>query len=107
MITLSFSDTGLSAMSIEGIQSVFSRYPEIEKAILYGSRAKGNFRKGSDIDRTLEGRLLTLTLLNQIDTELDELLLPYHIDLSIRHKIKNTDLLDHIDRVGKLFYVKE
>ncbi|MFO7825980.1 MAG: nucleotidyltransferase domain-containing protein [Cyclobacterium sp.] len=107
MITLSISDTGLSAKSIESIQSVFARYPEIEKAILYGSRAKGNFRKGSDIDLTLEGRLLTLTMLNQIHTELDELLLPYQIDISIRHKIKNADLLNHIDRVGKLFYEKE
>ncbi|MEX2565400.1 MAG: nucleotidyltransferase domain-containing protein [Cyclobacteriaceae bacterium] len=106
MNSLMITDTGLAGQTIEAIQSVFVRYPQIDKAILYGSRAKGTYRKSSDIDLTLEGGALTLSLLNKIDTELDDLLLPYQIDLSIRHKIGNTDLQDHIERVGKVFYNK-
>ena len=84
----------------------FSKYPQIEKATLYGSRAKGNYRNGSDIDLTLKGEALTLSILSKVETELDDLLLPYKIDLSIHHKIENPDLLEHMDRVGIVFYEK-
>ena len=47
--------SGLPAASIKAVQQVFHRYPGIRQAILYGSRAKGNFRPGSDIDLTLKG----------------------------------------------------
>lgn len=106
MTTITSTGTGIPTRSIEAIKSVFAHYPQIDKAILYGSRAKGTYGKGSDIDLTLEGNLLTLTLLNKVESELDDLLLPYQLDLSIRHKIENTDLQDHIERVGKLFYNK-
>jgi len=60
--------------------------------ILYGSRARGNYRNGSDIDLALVGKELDLTTLFKVETELDDLLLPYKIDLSIHHKIENPDL---------------
>ena len=82
----------------------FGKYLEIDEAILYGSRAKGNCRNGSDIDLTLKGRNLTLSQLFKIETQLDDLLLPYKIDLSIYHKIENLDLIEHIKRVGITFY---
>ncbi len=99
-------DTGLKPETTEAIKRVFTKYPKIEKAILYGSRALGTYRNGSDIDLVLVGSDLTFSLLNKIDTEIDDLLLPYKIDLSIRHKIENEDLLKHIERVGKVFYKK-
>ncbi|WP_293013047.1 nucleotidyltransferase domain-containing protein [Mongoliibacter sp.] len=74
--------------------------------MLYGSRAKGNYRPGSDIDLTLLGESLDLTELQKIEIELDDLMLPYKIDLSIHHKIQNSDFLEHIQRVGKIFYEK-
>lgn len=95
---------GLSAEVIARIIQIFQKYPEITKAILYGSRAKGNYKPGSDIDLTLEGDGLGFDLLNKIKTELDDLLLPYMIDLSIKHEIENQDLLEHIERVGVEFY---
>lgn len=98
---------GLKEKHINAIHSVFEHYPEIEKAILYGSRAKGNYRNGSDIDITLKGEHLTLSLLFAIETVLDDLLLPYKIDLSIYHKIENPDLIEHINRVGLTFYLKK
>jgi predicted nucleotidyltransferase len=97
---------GLSASTIDKITSVFENYPEIEKAILYGSRAKGNYRKGSDIDITLEGEKLTISKLFKIENELDDLLLPYMIDLSIYHKLKSQGLIEHIQVCGKELYAK-
>lgn len=98
---------GLKHKTITAIQEVFARYPQIEKVILYGSRAKGTYRKGSDIDLTLIGKDLDLTTLFEIEGTLDDLLLPYKIDLSIYRKIENADLLAHITRVGVVFYERE
>ena len=95
---------GLSNEIINRIHSVFRKYPEIENATLYGSRAKGNYKPYSDIDLTLEGKNLSLNLIHQIAVDLDDLLLPYFFDLSIKEKINNPDLLDHIKRVGMEFY---
>lgn len=95
---------GLKRSTIEQIKAVFSRHPQVERVILYGSRAKGNYRAGSDIDLTIVGNSLTLSDLFQIEHELDELLLPYKIDLSLFHQIDNPELLEHIGRVGQIFY---
>lgn len=95
---------GLKIATIQAIQDVFKKYPTVEKAILYGSRAKGNYRPGSDIDLTLVGKQLNLTTLQKIENELDDLLLPYKIDLSLHKQIQNKELLDHIERVGKVFF---
>lgn len=95
---------GLKPHTIKAIQGVFAKYPNIEKTILFGSRAKGNYRNGSDIDLTLVGSNLTLSQQFAIETEIDDLLLPYKMDLSIFHKIENQDLIDHINRVGITFY---
>ena len=97
---------GLKLKDRNLIWSVFARYPELEKAILYGSRAKGNYKSYSDIDLTLIGKKLDLTLQNKIENELDDLLLPFKFDISIYNKISNSDLLGHIDRVGKEFYTR-
>jgi len=95
---------GLKDEVIERIRGVFRKYPEIEMAILYGSRAKGEHKPSSDIDLTLKGENLTETIRNQISLDLDDLLLPYLIDISIHAHIGNKDLMEHIDRVGKEFY---
>ncbi len=71
---------------------------------MYGSRAKGNYSAGSDIDITLKGEELDLEQLNKINIDLDDLLLPYTFDLSILHQISNPELIEHIERVGKFFY---
>ena len=97
---------GLELEDIEAINKVFSKYPEIEKVILYGSRAKGNYRRDSDIDLALKGGKLTLSLLFIIEGELDDLLLPNKLDLTIYHKIGNPDFLEHIKKFGILFYEK-
>ena len=92
--------SGLSAPAIAAIRQVFARHANIEQAILYGSRATGRYRPGSDIDLALLGDALTLDELLRIEGELDDLMLPYRIDLSILQRIENVALLDHIRRVG-------
>lgn len=95
---------GLKENQIQQILSVFSKFKEIDKAILFGSRAKGNYRPSSDIDLVLIGDKLNLTLLNQIELELDDLYIPNYFDISIFHQISNQDLIDHINRVGIVIY---
>jgi len=97
---------GLKKETIEKINQIFARHKAVEKVFLYGSRAKGNYKKGSDIDLTLIGENLNLRFLNKISLDLDDLLLPYKIDLSIYNQITNSDLVDHISRVKKIFYKK-
>jgi predicted nucleotidyltransferase len=97
---------GLKKEAIKKIRDIFKRYEPIEEVILYGSRAKGNFKPGSDIDLTLIGKGLNLKVLNKISLELDDLLLPFSFDLSLYHHIKQPDLIGHIQRVGKVFYSK-
>ena len=95
---------GLSASTVDRIQGVLKRYPTVEKALLYGSRAKGTHRPGSDIDLTLCGGGLNFSLLTRIDNDLDDLLLPYQIDLSLMSSLTHPALLDHIRRVGVALY---
>lgn len=95
---------GLKSDVIAQINGILATHPEIEQAILYGSRAMGNFRDGSDIDLCLQGETLTLTELLKIENELDDLLLPHKIDLSLFHNLDNPDLINHIRRVGVIFY---
>ena len=98
---------GLKETTIQKICEVFIRYPQVEKAVLYGSRAKGNYKNGSDIDLTLHGDgNLTLRVLYRIMEEIDDLLLPYTIDLSIFHDISDPDVIEHIERVGVVFYAR-
>ena len=74
--------------------------------MLYGSRAKGNFKPGSDIDLTLFGPDINGDVLADIANALDDLLLPLVIDLSVYSMLDNQELIDHIDRVGVVFYDK-
>jgi predicted nucleotidyltransferase len=99
---------GLKDADIQKLAAVFACYPQVDKATLYGSRAKGNYRNGSDIDLTLAGGPdLTLEVLSKIMQEIDDLLLPYTIDLSIFSHIQDPDVLDHIRRVGVIFYERQ
>jgi len=95
--------SGLPTVSIKAIQQVFQHYPAIQQAVIYGSRAKRNFHSGSDIYLTLKGELGHQQLL-RIENELDDLMLPYKIDLSLYRQLDNPALLEHIEQVGRLLY---
>jgi predicted nucleotidyltransferase len=95
---------GLDKSIIREINNIFSRFPEVESGVIYGSRAMGNYRPGSDIDLTFKGKNLTLKIINKISLKLDDLFLPYTFDLSVFDQIENEDLIEHINKAGKLFY---
>lgn len=106
--TQSCQESGLTISDIRKICGVLTRYPQVERAVLYGSRAKGSHRKGSDIDLTLCGGAdLTLRVRHTIATELDDLYLPYMIDLSILRDIGDPDLIEQIARVGTVLYERQ
>ena len=96
---------GLPEETIAMIAAVFTRHPEVERVILYGSRAKGNYRSGSDIDLALQGGDgLTERVINTIGRELDDLPVPYSFDDAIHSMIANEALLEHIRRRGTVVY---
>ena len=92
---------GLPDTTLDAIRDVFRRHPGVTRAILYGSRAKGTHRNGSDIDITLDGDTLTFDDLLRIETQLDDLDLPYLFDVSLYRNLTNPDLIGHIQRVGQ------
>lgn len=98
---------GLKDDTINKIKNVFSLFPQIKEVIIYGSRAKGNYRPGSDIDLAVKGKNLNLRILNQVSLKLDDLYLPYTFDLSIISQIENPELIKHISRNGKILYKQE
>lgn len=94
---------GLPDYVVRRLCQVFDRWPEVSAVWLYGSRAMGTFRKASDIDLCVEADALAVTDLLKIEGEIDDLLLPWKVDLSLWHQIDAPDLRDHIRRVGVEF----
>ena len=97
---------GLDDKYFDKLISVFPKHPEAESVVLYGSRAKGNYKPFSDIDITLKGASLTQQLLGKIFTEIDDLLLPYFLDISIYDKLTDKDFIAAIDKTGVEIYKK-
>ncbi len=98
---------GLSDLTIAKISRVLQKHPEVEQGILYGSRALGTFRPGSDIDLTLHGDELNGDIIAKIASELDDLLLPQSIDLSMFKALDHLSLIEHINSVGVSLYRKK
>jgi uncharacterized protein len=101
------ANKGLPDKTVAQIHEVLAHYPKVEKVVLYGSRAMGNYKPGSDVDLTLLGAEVTSKILSQIQDTLEDGLLPYTFDISILAQITQADLLDHIRRVGVVFYEKK
>ena len=97
---------GLSEKTINLINEIFIKYSGIEKVLIYGSRARGDYRNGSDIDLTIIGNVSHKDK-NRISRQIYDLPIPYTCDLSILENIKNENLIEHINRVGKIFYLKK
>lgn len=102
-MTASLSNGGLPARAADRMRAVFASHPAVEQVILFGSRAKGNHKPASDIDLALTGPV-NFSEIARIDWELDDLLLPWEIDLVQFDGITNPDLREHITRVGQTFY---
>jgi len=98
---------GLKESDLQRIIDVLRKYPEVKEARIYGSRAIGNYKPGSDIDISLMGNVSWETTC-QISAELNEHLpLPYEFDITAYVSITYPPLKEHIDQYGKPFYRSE
>ncbi len=94
------SKFGLSDRDLTKITDLLRSVSDIQLAKIFGSRAKGNYREGSDIDIAIEAPTMDHTQYLRLRTKLDDLMLPYKIDLVVMHQIDNEALIEHITRVG-------
>ena len=98
---------GLKESDIFQICSTLAIHNDVDEAILFGSRAKGTYKKGSDVDIALKGASINLSTVNSISFTLnEESLMPYKFDILNYQTIQNQELLHHIERVGICFYKK-
>lgn len=99
---------GLEQKDIDEILNIAAQFSEIEKVIVFGSRAKGNHTKGSDIDLAISGENITPATLVKLSERLNsESMLPYFFDILHYENINNNELKDHIDRIGKILFPKK
>jgi len=96
---------GLLEKDILNIMSALKIFPEIEEAYIFGSRAIGNFKKGSDVDIAVKGKHITENTITRLKDILEEELpLPYFFDVVNYENIKNNDLITHIEQFGIKIY---
>jgi predicted nucleotidyltransferase len=97
---------GLRSSDIDLIVEILRRHPDIEEAIIFGSRAIGNYKPGSDVDIALKGNLNS-EISNDVSVELNERVpLPYKFDVVAYATLSHMPLIEHIDRYGKVVYKK-
>jgi len=95
---------GLKDETVAQIARVLASFPQVERAVLFGSRAKGTHKRGSDIDLALVGSALDWRVLGRIDDALDDLLLPYQFSLIIYGEKTDPAVAAHIQRVAIPFF---
>lgn len=97
---------GLTDIEMEQMRSVFASHKEVKQVWLYGSRAREEHQRYSDIDFMLVGQEVDLTCMAQIDEQLDDLFLPYRFDICAKHRLNNSALITNINREGRVFYTR-
>lgn len=106
MVTRPARPYGLPEMALQRLLAALHRNPAVERVVLYGSRAMGNYRPGSDIDLCLFAPAMTLPDLLRLGVDIDELLLPWKVDLCLWHQLDNPALREHIESVGRDLTIK-
>lgn len=98
---------GLNEKIIENIIEILKKYDEVEKAVIFGSRARGDYKKASDIDMALYGDKLTNSINTKIFYEIDDLYLPYKLDLINFNSLEiDEEIRKSIIEEGVEFYAK-
>ena len=95
---------GLKEEEYQLLKSIFRIYEQVNKVLVYGSRAKGNFNDRSDIDLVITESTIERQLIGQIISEINNSNFPYLVDIQDFSTLKNNELIEHIKRVGKVFY---
>jgi predicted nucleotidyltransferase len=104
MNTAKRNEFGLTERDMKTIRLIFESFPEVKTVHLFGSRAKGNYRLGSDVDLAIMNKGVDSTTLSRLIGEFEESSLPYNIDLVAFTKLSKQEFIDHINRVGIPFY---
>lgn len=96
---------GLLQKDIDYIKETIKSFPEIERAIIFGSRSMGNYKRGSDIDLAIDGKQVDQSIVSRLSVLLNEdLPLPYYFDVVDLRKLQHEGLKEHIEKFGKVFY---
>lgn len=99
---------GLKDSDLKYIIEEISKFPQIEKAVIFGSRAKGNYKPGSDVDIAIYGEDITFSILSKLHANLEEESpMPYFFDILDYTHSENEDIKGHVDRVGVIIYTKD
>ena len=97
---------GLIDSDLVFLSNLFQKYSSIDEVIIFGSRAKGNYKNGSDVDLAIKSQSIGNEELNAMDDALNEHSnLPYKFDIVHYEKIQTPELKEHIDRVGKRLFI--
>ena len=107
MMTVSRNNFGLTERDMTTLFAIFQKYPEIKQVTIFGSRAKGTWKTGSDVDLAIVNDKVSFKTLLSLKSDFEESNLPYKIDLVQLPQLKNSDLIEHINRVGVMFYSNE
>ncbi len=98
---------GLTERDMNTFRSVFKNYPEVKRVHVFGSRAKGNYHLGSDVDLAVMNKGVAVNKLDQIKADFEESSLPYVVDLVDFTRLDKQVFIDHINRVGVPFYTRD
>lgn len=98
---------GLTERDMKTFENILGQYPTINLIKIFGSRAIGNYKLGSDIDLAIMGKFVSDKEITKIKSEFEESSLPYKVDLLNYKNLEHVDLKEHIDRVGQTFYLKK
>jgi predicted nucleotidyltransferase len=100
-------NAGLNEKSADILKDIFSKYDQVNIVVLYGSRAKGNYHERSDVDMVICKSNLDRHILGKIILDINNSNFPNTVDIQLFENLKNKKLIEHINRVGILFYKKE
>jgi len=95
---------GLTDKEIDLIKNVFQKFPEVETVFIYGSRAKGNFKKTSDIDLALRFAKGAAGGIANIKSALDDLPLIHEINLLDDSGISSGSFKASYEKTRQIFY---
>lgn len=95
---------GLTERDMLTFRQILGKYPSVKTVVVIGSRAKGNFKQGSDVDLVIMDPGISETVITKLKSDFQESSLPYNVDLIACPTLKHDELKEHIDRVGRPFY---
>lgn len=99
---------GLLPRDLDEIIAILKGFPEIEQAVVFGSRAKGTYKPGSDVDIAIKGASISPACVSALSSLLnEESVLPYFFDIVHFERLTERALIEHIDRVGFPLYIRE